>query len=229
MRRGYIRIRKHGPDEATQRQSLIAAGVDVSDRLGCVYVDGKTEPDPADPLPQRTWAIRHLRSDDELVVHDPGTLGRSADDIIGVIAAIGRRGASVVVASTDQTYHWHPDAADIAAFAKTGSDMVRHENTSRARKRAAELGLRGGRPDKLADAVVYKRALELWSDPEVKSAKEVIAVLLKEFKVKVSVRTLYNRLPSRSDAIDGRTVERRSPISTTAVRRMFMGQDHADG
>jgi len=206
MRRGYIRIRKGGPDEPVQRQSLAAAGVNVDEVLGAVYVDGmsvspkRRKLDPNDPLPQRTWAIRSLRPGDELVVHDAATLGTSTADILGAIVAIDRREATLHIVESGITYRWHPQAADIAALAKSGGEKVGREKTAMARKRLREVG-----GQRKVTPEVRTRALEIWSDPNVRSAREVSAILGRE-GVNVSVRSLYNNLPSRGEAIDNRLV-----------------------
>jgi hypothetical protein len=203
MDRGYIRVRKGGPDESVQRQALAAAGVNVDEMLGAVYVDGlsyalkRRKLDPNDPHPQRTWAIRHLCPGDVLVIYDVATLGTSSEDIFGALVAIDRQDATLKVVETGMTYRWHPAAADIAALARMGSEQARREKTSEARKRLARM------PRKITPEAAA-RALELWSDPTIRSAKEVVAVLRGE-GIKVCVRTLYENLKiGRADAIESR-------------------------
>lgn len=57
-----------------------------------------------------------------------------------------------------------------------------------------------GRPAKMTSKMLG-RALEVWSDPRVRSANEVADILRQE-GITVSVSTLYKYLPSRGDAIE---------------------------
>lgn len=63
-------------------------------------------------------------------------------------------------------------------------------------RREAKLG----RPVKMTPKI-RARALEVWSDPRVRSANEVADILRQEGIV-VSVSTLYKNLPPRGAAID---------------------------
>lgn len=196
MRRGYIRIRKGGPDEATQRRSLITI-----DNIGRLYVDGPTETrkhrqmDPKDPLPERSWVLRHLNPGDEVVVHDAATLGTSVKDILATLEAIDQRYATLYVVTTNTTYRWHPQAAEIIALATSGGEVARREQTTDARKRLRQTGA-----NRKFTSEMKIRALKLWSDNQIRSGKEVAALLHREFGVKVSLRTLYNNLPPREAA-----------------------------
>lgn len=216
MLRPYIRIRRGGPSETDQVTSLKAAGVDMGEHAP-MYADGLTilgkrrpKLDQADPLPQRTWAIRHLRRGDVLVIHDEATLGLSLADVMAQAAAVGLRGASVLVASTGQTYRWHPDAAAIGAFASRGGEQLRREATASGRAKAAERGFVGGRKPKLADPAIRARALELWGDSSIPSEQAVADQLLAEFGLKISPRTIRNALEiGREDARSGRAPKKK--------------------
>ena len=168
MKRGYIRIRQSGPDETIQRLALAMAGVNANDVLVA----------PSDEI----RAI--LSPGDELVVYDAATLGTSVEDILSALVVIDQQDATLYVIETGMTYRWHPEAVNIAALARIGSETAQREKTSEARKKRLNR--------KLTPQVVA-RALELWRDPAITSAKEVTAVLRSE-GITVSVRTLYNVL-----------------------------------
>lgn len=59
---------------------------------------------------------------------------------------------------------------------------------------------KSGRPTKMTPKM-RARALELWSDPRVRSANDVADILRQE-GITVSVSTLYKNLPSRGEAIE---------------------------
>jgi len=188
--------------------------VDVGDN-DPIYADGLTEvgkrrtkADPSDPLPQRTWAIRHLRKGDKLVIYDEATLGTSDDDILAQAAAIGLRGAAILVSSTRQEYRWHPEAAAMAAFAARGDKTLKREHTANARRRK-DLGFKVGRTAKITDPAIKARALALWGDTQVPNQQAVADALLAEFGLKVSPRTIRNALDGlgREDAVNGRAVK----------------------
>lgn len=216
MDRGYLRIRRNGPSEDVQRASLKTAGV-VVDGDAAIYVDGLTfafkrqRIDPNDPLPQRTWAIKHLRAGDRLFVHDAATLGTTTNDILGALAAIGLRKATLFVVELGKEFRWHPEAASIAAVAKQGGDQNRREQTLRARRAA--------RGEKLTPEA-KARAKQLWGDPSVASATKVRDVIYEEFGIKVSVRTLYNAMDAgRDDAINGNPQKKKQTPKRKSVAK----------
>lgn len=189
MRLGYIRIREGGPPEDVQRRSLAAADVSSQHAL---YGDGTTtvpqrRDDPNDPLAQRSWVLRHLRPGDELLVHDAATLGTSADDILNVLTIIDERHATLYVIESKTTYLWLRQADEIIALAVNGIK--------------ADIKTAKGGSTKILTPKMHARALELWSDPNIRPAQTVARMLQLEFKVKISVRTLQKYLPNRNELL----------------------------
>lgn len=187
MKRGYVRVSKAGPTLDEQREALAKAGITDFSDAGPVYVDmppkGRRKPGADARLERRTDAIKGLRAGDVLVVSSPARLGTSTEDIMAVLAEIGRRQASVFDCSTRQTVEWHPQAAEVVAFAAAAETERRQEITRKARRVAAELGAVRGAARKLTP----KRRAEaqaLWADVLLTAAQV-------EERTGVPVRTLY--------------------------------------
>lgn len=204
MRRGYIRVRQGGPPKHEQMASMLKSGIDMEDPHVPIYVDDlpvrrRQRSDTPNPLPMRSTAISTLREGDELVVYDAATLGLSESDILAAMGAVGRRGATLWIVTLDQTFTWHPDAAEMSTLASDAGDRIKLEKTVLARRKAVAMGLKGGRPELLTG-----RALEIaqseWGNRQI-TAQQIADKILAETKVKVSIRTLHSKLKPRKKAI----------------------------
>lgn len=117
-----------------QRAALSAAGLDVTDEYGPVYLD------------DRDAAIASLMKDDELVVASASCLGHPEHDILFALAAIGERGATVLDLEAETTIPWNPDTQAAVDFAIRGGTATRNAVAAKARRARAESGNLGGLP-----------------------------------------------------------------------------------
>lgn len=193
MRRGYIRITKTGPSPDQQRRALDAVGVTGFSDNDPIYIDQEPKRKPkegVDPLPQRSAAIKALRAGDELVVSNAGRLGVSRDDILAVLAAIGRRRAAVFDAAEGRAFACSPEIADAAEFALLAQSKLQAERVAVARQAIKEFGTKSGPRPKFSKADV-EDLRRMWANPDV----SVEAV---EIEAGVKRRTLYRMLGPRT-------------------------------
>jgi hypothetical protein len=198
MRRGYIRQRKSGPTPDQQKASMVASGIDTSGDHPPLYVDLLNKAGKASPLRERADAIKSLRQDDELVVHDAATLGLDADDINRAMIEIGQRGATLIVWKPEpREYEWTPAAARVAgemsSLAAEAETVLRSEKHQRASAKGARIG-----PAKKLVGVVREIALKHWRDPTL-SGRQAHAAAVAETGVKFSMRLM--QLPEKDGGL----------------------------
>lgn len=196
MRRGYIRERRNGPSIEDQQKSLKASGINLGVTHTAAYIDGmKRVPRGVDPLPQRADAIKSLREDDELVVHDAATLGIDMADIALALAEIGKRGATLIVWEPDrEEYQWSGEVAEAIDVAVRGDAQIKREKFQHARSKNPVLGA----PRKLVGKTL-EAAMLAWADPSL-SIRTATEKVIAETGVKVSSRMLLTRLGSKTAA-----------------------------
>jgi len=131
MKRGYIRTVPGGISIKDQKAALSAAGLDVVNPCGPVYVD------------DRSAAIASLKPGDELVIAEPACLGTTGPDALEAIAEIGKRSAKILDLSSGATVVWHPDAQaplDFANEVGRASRMAQSKKMRKARAKSGNLG-----------------------------------------------------------------------------------------
>lgn len=185
--RGYVRERKGGAKPSDQVAAL-ASVIETDGTHPPIYTDLlKPAKKSKVPLPARGNAINSLRPGNTLWVYDLPTLGTGFDDIMGALAAIGKKCATLGVLTPEQEEHtWHPDAADLVQKAREAASVLKSDVHKRAR--AKHLGA----PPKWTPEVA-KAALEGWKDPAL-TAPQVPAYVLEKTGVKISERLIWARL-----------------------------------
>lgn len=128
MRRGYIRTVVGGLTVGQQASILADAGIDVTRQNGVVFID------------DRDAAIASLEPHDELVIANPSCLGATSCDVLGALAAIGVRSATVLVVSDNTRVAWHPDAQAPLEFAVEAGKAARRAKTAEMRRARAASG-----------------------------------------------------------------------------------------
>lgn len=128
MKRGYIRTVAGGITIKQQKVALAAAGLDVDDPFGPVYID------------DRDAAIASLQVGDLFVIAEPACLGTTGPDALEAMSEIGRRGASVYDLSSNATIAWHPDAQAPLDFATEVGRASRAAQAKKMRKARAKSG-----------------------------------------------------------------------------------------
>jgi DNA invertase Pin-like site-specific DNA recombinase len=202
MKKGYIRTDKAGPSVEQQRTALRAAGISDFSAAGPVMVDlegvVKTRSKYVDPLPNRTRRISTLNKGDTLVVASADRLGRTFDDILDALAAIGQRGASVMDAETGLTVNLSAETGEAKEFAQRGEKQIRTHVAEAMRRGLVEAGTkRGPQPKLTGDQLALARAL--YNDKENKMTIAQIAE-----QIGVSASTLQRALGPRGTPMFGR-------------------------
>lgn len=192
MRRGYIRLSKAGPSLSEQQELLRGAGVDVEDASGPVYVDQAEDKARS----QRGSAIRSLREGDELVIATASRLATTKLEALAVLEQIGRRGAALLIADSEQRVTWQPEAESAIAFAVAAEEEARHEVAAAMRRRKAEVGARSGPVPKLTGKKA-ERAKLIWLDSTISGAEAAA-------KIGISVPTLHRMFGPRGTPRFGR-------------------------
>lgn len=134
MKRGYIRTVAGGPSIKQQKAKLEAAGLDVNDPYGPVYID------------DRDAAISSLAPGDELVVAEPACLGTTAADALEALSLIGAKSAKVLDLLSGATIEWHPQAQTPLDFAVEVGRASRVAQAKKMRKARAASGNLGQTP-----------------------------------------------------------------------------------
>ena len=184
MKLGYVRLSIAGPPLDTQLAAQRSAGVHPSK----IMIDDHLSGAPY-AFEGRSLLLFSLKSGDEIVVATASRLGVGLDDVLGVLAEVARRGASVFDVETGARLILHPDAAEIVNFARRATSGIRLEAVAKMQRgRVASDRLGGPRLKLEGDRL--ERARRLWEDPSVPAQ-----VIAEEFEV--SVRTLYRRLGDR--------------------------------
>lgn len=210
MRRGYIRQRKSGPTPEQQKASMVASGIDTSGDHPPIYVDLLNKVGKAGPLRERAVAIKSLRQNDELVVHDAATLGFDAEDINRAMIEIGQRGATLIVWKPEpREYEWTPAAARVAGEMSSLAAEAETALRSEKHRRAAAKSTRIGPPKKLVGAV-REIALKHWRNPSL-SAPQAHAAAVAESGVKFSLRLM--QLPEKDGGL-GRKMDAEVVLET---------------
>lgn len=188
MDRAYVRERKGGatPDEQI---AALASVVETNGTHPPLYIDLlKPAKKSTVPLPARGHAINSLRRNNRLWVYDLATLGTSFDDIMGAMAAIGKKGATLGVLTPEREEHtWHPDAAGLVQKARDAAAVLKSDVHRRAR--AKHLGA----PPKWTLPGVAAAALEGWKDPAL-TAPQVPDYVFEKTGVRISERLIWERL-----------------------------------
>ncbi len=185
MKLGYVRLSVAGPSLDSQLAAQRSAGVHPSK----IMIDDHQAGAPY-AFEARSMLLFSMKSGDELVVAAASRLGVGLDDVLGVLAEVSRRGASVFDVETGQRSVWHPDAAGIVDFARRATSGIRLEVVAKMQRgRVLSERLGGPRPKLEGDRL--ERARRLWEDPVIPAH-----AIADEFEV--SVRTLYRRLGDRN-------------------------------
>lgn len=177
---------------------MVASGINTSGDHPPLYVDLLNKVGKAGPLRERANAIKSLRQDDELVVHDAATLGFSAEDINAAMIEIGQHGATLIVWKPEpREYEWTPAAARVAgemsSLAAEAETVLRSEKHQRASAKSVRLG-----PTKKLVGAVREIALKHWRDPAL-SARQAHAAAAAETGVKFSMRLM--QLPEKDGGL----------------------------
>lgn len=185
MKLGYVRLSPAGPPLEYQLAAQRNAGVHPS----MIMLDDHRSGAPY-AFEGRSLLLFSLKTGDELVVAAASRLGVGLDDVLGVLAEVARRGASVFDVEADRRFTWHPDAAGIVDFARQATSAVRLEVVAKM-QRGRVLSERLGGPRLKLEGDRLERARRLWEDPS--NPAEAIAG-----EMGVSVRTLYRRFGNRT-------------------------------
>jgi hypothetical protein len=177
---------------------MVASGIDTSGDHPPIYVDLLNKADKAGPLRARANAIKSLRQNDELVVHDAATLGINADDINRAMIEIGQRGGTLIVWKPEpREYEWTPAAARVAGEMSSLASEAETVLRSEKHQRASAKNVRIGPPKKLVGPV-RDIALKYWRDPAL-SARQAHAAAVAESGVKFSMRLM--QLPEKDGGL----------------------------
>lgn len=150
MLRGFIRTMGVGLSVKDQRAALSAAGLDMADEYGSVYLD------------DRDAAIASLMQGDKLVVASAACLGHPEHDILAALSAIGARGATVMDLETQTTIPWNPDAQAAVDFSIRGGTATRNAVAAKARRARTASGNLGGIPAVDWDQTKLKKLREMF-------------------------------------------------------------------
>lgn len=160
MKRGYIRTVAGGPSINQQKAALAAAGIDVDDPYGPVYID------------EREAAIASLAPGDELVIAEPSCLGTTAADALVALSQIGARSAKVLDLASGTAIDWHPDAQAPLEFAVEAGRASVAARARKMRKARAASGNLGQAPFEWTKAKISElRRLELDGTTREEQAK----------------------------------------------------------
>lgn len=177
---------------------MVASGIDTSGDHPPIYVDLLNKVGKAGPLRERAVAIKSLRQNDELVVHDAATLGFDADDINRAMIEIGQRGATLIVWKPEpREYEWTPAAARVAGEMSSLAAEAETVLRSEKHRRAAAKSVRIGSPKKLIGPT-REIALKHWRNPAL-SARQAHAAAVAESGVKFSMRLM--QLPEKDGGL----------------------------
>src|SRR5215831_5484169 len=141
---GYARVSTDGQTLAAQDAALSAAG--------CAKVYGETASGARSDRPQLAKVLRLLREGDTLVVTRLDRLARSTRDLLNVLHAIAKKGASfrsLADAWADTTTpHGRLMLTVLGGLAEFERSLIA-ARTSQGRARAKAKGVKFGRPQKL--------------------------------------------------------------------------------
>lgn len=187
-RLGYIRLSKVGPSLEEQEEALESVGVSEGSQAGSVFIEDVSE-GSAQARSVRDDLIQTLGKGDELVIMSAARLGASLSDVLDALIEVGGRGAAVYDVSLGRRVTWHPEALELATYARSAEAEHRQELVARLQTARRASGKKGGKPAKLQGEALDE-AKRLWADASLSGA-QVAA------RVGVSVRTLYRRLGDR--------------------------------
>ena len=180
-KRGYIRVWKGGPSADEQRDALRAAGVEVDDPHGPVYIDA---PSPrqmqrgAVVLTDRAKCIGAMRErpdgedPDELIVYAPWVLAISPGDLFGIAAKLAEKGAVIHDLMTGRKMKWITEMAGLSDMAAMIARFQHMRKTEKARIALAASGAKGGGKPKLSGKLL-ELFLSEWADPKAGTNIEV--------------------------------------------------------
>lgn len=133
-----------------QRAALSAAGLNVAEEDGPVYLD------------DRDAAIASLTEGDKLVVASAACLGHPEHDILAALSAVGKRGATVMDLETETTIPWNPDTQAAVDFSIRGGTATRNAVAAKARRARAASGNLGGIPAVKWDQAKLKKLRDMF-------------------------------------------------------------------
>lgn len=192
MRRGYIRERRVGPSIEDQRKSLASAGVMTEGTHPPIYMDMLKDVKGNKPLRQLALAVKSLRGDDEIVMHDAATPGRDHQEICDALAAVGAKGNKLVICTpTEREFVWRPEENSMLSVAGEGVTILRSEKHRNAGNKVV-----GAAPKLVGRTLDIAR--KHWADPAM-TARQAHEAAVAESGVKFSSRLMW-QLGKKSDA-----------------------------
>lgn len=169
MRKAYVRESKLHP-MVEQEAILREAGFTDWSSDAPVYIDAKPKRGDAG-WEWRRYAIRSCRPgcDDEIWVAWAGVWASSTSDALEALRDLTERGAVLVVASTDQRYSFHPDAAAGLELAAA----ITREHARLASRKASEARRIKNEAERKAEAQKWRDAWKLWLNNEDMTAEQI--------------------------------------------------------